>query len=255
MGDDATEQNRLAFSDAATVADYAPVVALSPAEDELFDEFVPPGAAVLDLGVGTGRTTPRLARDASRYVGLDIAEPMVEAARRLHPGHDLRVGDASDLSAFGDDEFDVVVFSYNGIDYLHPDSARRTCLAEVARVVRPGGAFVFSTHDPRCLLRPPTRPLTARSVAVAGYQTARRLTERLPSTALRRGEGYVVDKVRGGLVTHMATPDRVRAEVEPAGFLHRRTLAAQHPAEGRWTTGWWYYAFERASAPDAATSA
>jgi SAM-dependent methyltransferase len=243
---DANEHNRQAFSTPETVGDYARQTGLSAAERHLVERFVPAGSAVLDLGVGTGRTTPELSRSAARYVGVDVSEAMVARARELHPDADLRVGDAADLGEFGDGEFDAVVFSWNGLDYLHPASRRHACLDEVSRVLRAGGHFVFSVHDPRCLLRPPARPLTPRSAAIAAYQTARRVAARALTSAAWRGDGYVVDAVRGGLVTHMAVPAKVVADTEPHGFRHAVTVGADHPAKsGRWSTGWWYYAFER----------
>ena len=54
--------------------------------------------------------------------------------------------DARDLSAFADESFDFVLFSYNGLDCVgHAD--RLQVLAEVHRVVRPGGVFMFSSHN------------------------------------------------------------------------------------------------------------
>lgn len=104
------------------------------------------GAAILDLGVGAGRTTPHLLAISPRYVGLDFSAPMIAQARERFPGVDLRVGDARDLSAFDDGSFGLVMFSYNGIDFVdHADRLR--ILSEVRRVLRPGGAFVFSSHN------------------------------------------------------------------------------------------------------------
>lgn len=99
---------------------------------------------VLDLGIGGGRTTGLLAPAASTYVGLDIAPEMVALARARFPGADLRVGDAAALSGIPDAAFDLVVFSYNGLDAL--DHGRRaSALAAMARAVRPGGRVLFST--------------------------------------------------------------------------------------------------------------
>ena len=99
---------------------------------------------VLDVGVGGGRTTGMLAGRASSYLGLDIAPEMLELARRRHPGVDLRVGDASDLGDLPDDGFDLVVFSYNGLDALDR-AGRKAALGELARVVADDGRVVFST--------------------------------------------------------------------------------------------------------------
>ncbi len=240
------EWNRRVFDDAAVVATYTSTIGLSPAERQLVDDHVPPGASVLDLGVGAGRTTPALTERAGRYVGIDVSPTMIEAARRSFPGVDLRVGDAAELGELADGTFDVVLFSYNGIDYLHPDAARHRCLTEVARVLRPGGRFVYSSHDPRAVLSRPKPRLGSRRYAVAALQTARRMGERLPHRAFWAGDGWLVDRVPPQLLTHMATPRRAVEEAERFGFRHLRTLPGDPEGGGRWSTSWWYYVLQRA---------
>jgi ubiquinone/menaquinone biosynthesis C-methylase UbiE len=72
---------------------------------------------------------------------------MVEACRRRFASLEFLCVDATDLRIFSDRRFDVVVFSFNGIDYIPTDEARARCLLEVARVLRPGGRFIFSSHN------------------------------------------------------------------------------------------------------------
>lgn len=235
------------FDRPEVVAAYAPRQELTPAEAPLFDRRIPAGSSILDLGVGAGRTTAWLVERAGAggsYVGTDVAPRMIEAARRAHPSVDLRVGDAADLGAFEDRCFDVVVFSYNGLDYLAPDEARHRCLREVHRVLRPGGTFVFSTHDPRALLARRSGP-GARPVAVAVAGTVRRLRERALSAAVRRGEGWVFDRAGAGFHTHMAVPSFVRAETEAHGFTVLEVVPGDGGDGGRWSTSWWYYVAER----------
>jgi SAM-dependent methyltransferase len=243
---DASARNRSTFATAEVVASYAELTDLTPCERMVFERHVPRGADVLDLGVGTGRTTPFLAAIARRYVGLDYAASMLEEARRLHPGVDFVAGDAADLSSFISGSFDAVVFPFNGIDYLHPDDARLRCLAEVRRVLRPGGVFVFSTHNPRALLARPKEGRALRRFGVGAYMTLRRMARLFPTTAFRRGEGYVLDPVHGGLVTHAATQRHVISETAAAGFGHRESLGSDYPTRsGILWTPWWYYVFTR----------
>lgn len=236
--------NRDRFDAPASVAQYEAMEGLTPCEATLFEHHVAAGSRILDLGVGTGRTTPWLSTRASWYLGIDVAPAMVAAARRLHPGADLRVGDASDLGDLADDGVDVVVFSYNGIDYLD-DGARHRTLDEVRRVLVPGGTFLFSTHNPRCILAevPKTgRPLPQR-IAAAAAMSAGRLRRLAPTRAFRHGEGWVLDPFQGGLQTHMATPDRVATELQAHGFeLVERTNGDQPARPSALRTPWWYYA-------------
>ncbi len=111
-----------------------------------FSIAVPAGSRprLLDIGVGGGRTAALLAPLASRYVGIDYVGEMVERARRNRPGLDFAHGDARDLATFASGSFDVVVFSCNGIDSVDP-AGRAAVMAEAARVLGPGGHFVFST--------------------------------------------------------------------------------------------------------------
>ena len=104
------------------------------------------GGRILDIGVGGGRTAALLAKVAGDYVGIDYTPEMVTLARSNHPKIRFEHMDARDLSAFSNASFDLVVFSYNGIDSV--DSAGRAAiLGEVSRVLKSGGTFVFSTFN------------------------------------------------------------------------------------------------------------
>jgi SAM-dependent methyltransferase len=104
------------------------------------------GRDVLDIGVGTGRTTPFLAPVARSYVATDYSAPLLAEFRRIHSGADARIADMRDLSAFGDASFDFVFASANVIDAVSHDDRLRT-LGEFRRVLRPGGVVMFSSHN------------------------------------------------------------------------------------------------------------
>jgi trans-aconitate methyltransferase len=82
----------------AVASHYAALNYLTPCEQLLFRTYIKPGMAVLDLGVGGGRTTSYLSRIASRYVGVDYSEAMIHACRRKFLDLDFMLADASDLS-------------------------------------------------------------------------------------------------------------------------------------------------------------
>jgi ubiquinone/menaquinone biosynthesis C-methylase UbiE len=94
----------------------------------------------LDLGCGTGRNLPLYPPEA-RVVGLDPVRPVLGRARRRAPGVPLVRGSAEALP-FRSGVFDTVV---SGLVFCSvPDPARG--LAEVRRVLRPGGRLRMLEH-------------------------------------------------------------------------------------------------------------
>ncbi len=104
------------------------------------------GRDVLDLGVGTGRSSIYLAPLARRYEAIDYSPEMVAATHASMPAVSVRLADMRDLSEFSDESFDFVFGPNNVIDAVGSDGRERT-LAEVSRVLRHGGIFMFSSHN------------------------------------------------------------------------------------------------------------
>jgi SAM-dependent methyltransferase len=266
---DPSGANRKFFSSGTVVSFYSTYSELTAAERSIFDEFVEPGSKILDVGVGGGRTTPYLAAKACRYVGIDCSPEMIEACQRKFSGHDFRIMDASDLDAFSNEAFDVVVFSYNGIDSLYPEIERWRCIRECHRVLTSGGIFIFSVHNPRSLfVRPDALLITRRLQGLVGMDGRRaklsrlavrvlfipsvigvavktvlyRLMQRLCRPIWWRGEGYLRDEVNPGTVVHAATPRRVEKELASFGFRMLKVLEGSYPNKGSMlSTGWFYY--------------
>jgi ubiquinone/menaquinone biosynthesis C-methylase UbiE len=96
---------------------------------------------VLEVGCGWGEFAQRVVQELGlELVAIDQSERMVELARER--GVDTRVGDVQELP-FADGEFDVSVA--NWMLYHVPDLDRG--LAELARVLRPGGRLVATTNS------------------------------------------------------------------------------------------------------------
>jgi SAM-dependent methyltransferase len=102
---------------------------------------VPDGGTLLDLGCGTGRDLPVLARDGIRVIGVDIALPMLRRARRRHAA--LLCADLTRLplrDAVADAVWCVAA-------WVHvPQRELPSAAAELARVLRPGGHAVVGVQ-------------------------------------------------------------------------------------------------------------
>ncbi len=104
------------------------------------------GKKVLDLGCGGGRTSGFLRDMGGEVVGMDISHRLIAAAQSRFQGIDFHVGDAASLP-YPDNRFDYVLFSFNGMGCLYPIAARKKCIGEIKRVLRPGGVFIVSFHN------------------------------------------------------------------------------------------------------------
>ncbi|WP_324716786.1 methyltransferase domain-containing protein [Carboxydochorda subterranea] len=107
-----------------------------------------PGERALDVATGGGHTAFRLANHVAEVIGLDLTEAMrdpFERTAREHGLHNVRfhVGDAEHLP-FEDGAFDVVVSRRAP----HHFADIRRALAEMTRVLRPGGRLGIADMSP-----------------------------------------------------------------------------------------------------------
>jgi len=154
---------------------------------------------------------------------------------------------------FQDASFDAMVFSFNGIDHLPDDATRTRGLREAARILRPGGRLVFSSHNAGQLFvwpqlrsaglwRTPWRIVRAvvRSLVVAARTVF--------SGVYFRGEGYVDDPVHGGVRIYASTPLTMAPQLLAAGFDIMEIVRG--PERGTpldCMASWHYYVCERRS--------
>ena len=182
------------------------------------------GRDVLDLGCAGGFMAEALAERGARVTGIDPAADAIAAARDHAAGrHDIRydvgVGEAL---PYVDGSYDAVVC----VDVLEHVESLPKVLSEVARVLRPGGMFLFDTinrnllarlvtitfaedvlrilpkgtHDPAKFIRP--RELT--DALVAWGLTPGPMTGLGPRGIDRRGD-FVFGRLPGTLVIYMGT--------------------------------------------------
>jgi len=212
---------------------------------EAFDRLsLPADAPVLELGPGAGRVAVELARRGHRVVCADPAEPMLRntetRARADEVGDRIEtvVADAHALP-FPDDGFAAVV-AVGVLPWLEQPEA---ALAEIGRVLRPGGAVVL-TSDNRArltfVLDPRLNPLAVDVAKRADAVMVRRLgvrSRRRRETLPRRYDNAAVDRMlaAAGLVKRSGSSlgfgpfSLMRRSALPAGWavpVHERLQRA-----------------------------
>ena len=109
------------------------------------------GGPVLELGVGTGRLALPLADRGLAVTGLDASPAMLERLR-AKPGADRLTLVECDMAApvpeMADGSFAVVLVGFNTFFNLTTADAQASCVAAVARLLRPGGRFVVEAFVP-----------------------------------------------------------------------------------------------------------
>ena len=103
------------------------------------------GMEILDAGCGSGPLMEALRGKDAVVSGFDLSPAMVELARqRLGEDADVRVADLGAPLPYPDDTFDLVVASLS----LHYVKDWASALAELRRVLKPGGRLIVSIIHP-----------------------------------------------------------------------------------------------------------
>jgi SAM-dependent methyltransferase len=194
------------------VSEYKREDGLRPLELKLVEQFFPPPpCSVLDVACGAGRTTMGFARKQYRVVGIDISDLLLREALRRYPSLIFHRMDATKL-AYRDQSFDAAMFSYNGIDCIYPVSGRVEAMREVFRVIRPGGIFVFSSHNLIGSI------FSGGYVYLAGYWNAAKLLSQQIGNPVAR-KWYIRYEDQGGAqFLYSAPPEYTVRQLGSVGF-------------------------------------
>jgi len=136
--------------------------------------------AVLELGCGTGSDAARLAGEGYSVTAVDLSgEAIGQAQARFGSLARFLVGDMTLRLPFPDGSFDAVMS--NVAAHMFPDDVTRTVFAQVGRLVRAGGLFVFHVNSledrPLRARRLPARELEPDYVAEESGQTVHFFSE------------------------------------------------------------------------------
>jgi SAM-dependent methyltransferase len=254
--------NRRAWSDSSTVRSFRQREGWTDPGERAAVESVRADATdqpILDLGVGAGRTIPLVLPMSRDYVGLDYTAELVRACRDKYPHVRVVHGDARDLSRFADESFQLVMFSFNGIDAVCPPD-RVVILREIRRVLRPGGALLFSTHNRNGpghgeglsfgveRTRNPVK-LAARVVLAMAHAAQSVRNYRTYSKLVHEGDGYSVRNAAAhhhGILVHYITLQSQLEQLEANGFRPQPLVWAS--SDGRRllpeddnSDAWWFH--------------
>ncbi|WP_018124511.1 class I SAM-dependent methyltransferase [Desulfovibrio oxyclinae] len=148
---------------------------------------LPQGGGLLDVCCGTGMFAAMARERGFSVCGLDRSAPMLAVARRKRPGLPLVRADASAMP-FGGEQFHLATVTFA----LHekPQFVREAILAEILRVLRPGGTILLADY---CHPHGASRPAAAAAGLVerlAGAEHHRNYAD-----WMRRGaaEGFLDD--------------------------------------------------------------
>lgn len=212
------------------------------AERRLLGELLRPGWRVLDIGCGTGRIARAMCRMGAVVDACDLSVDAIDEFKRdAREGEiSVHVADARSLP-FQDGEFDLVIFGFNGLDFLHPETERSTCVREMARVLKDPGVCIISSHNP-----------LGEVMSPRGVRSLRSWKNRLHQIA-SGGIFRQYHRNHQGLMLYHALPGRIIRHVEESAPLRFERMMDK---DGKCTnqllltffSPWPYYVFRKSQA-------
>lgn len=189
---------------------------------------------ILEFGCGAAQWSIGLARLGARPVGMDLSERQLQHASRLmaQAGVDFPLVHASaEAVPLPDASFDTVFCDHGAMTFADPYRA----VPEAARLLRPGGRFVFSHHSPIETICWPVGADEVGEKLALDYFGMHRIDDgdetifNLPYgewIRLFRANGFVIED----LIEPQVRPDAASSYVSDAALAWGR----RWPAEGIW---------------------
>lgn len=213
------EVNRsLAFLGGVKV-DYFTKVKAEYLVDLLSEHFDDPGdVSLLDIGCGTGTLHPLIVDRLRAVSGTDVSAASIAEAARLSPAVNYRAYDGERLP-YDDGSFDAAV----AVCVMHhvPLTQWPAFVAELKRILRPGGLGLVFEHNPR-------NPLTRRVVSNCEFDADAVLLSQHTTRALLTSAGFA-DVSSRAILSLPSFGKATRALDRASGIA---TLGAQYFARG-----------------------
>jgi SAM-dependent methyltransferase len=183
------------------------------------------GRRVLEVGCGSAPCARWLAGQGAQVVGLDLSAGMlrqaVNAARETGICVPLVQADATRLP-FGDHSFDLACSAFGAVPFVADSAA---VMREVARVLRPGGRWVFAVNHPMRWIFPD-------DPGEAGLTVTQSYFDRTPYVEVDgRGQPTYVEH-------HRTLGDRIR-EIVAAGLTLEDLIEPEWPPDLNRNWGQW----------------
>jgi SAM-dependent methyltransferase len=186
------------------------------------------GARLLEIGAGAAQCSRYAARQGASVVATDISGGMLRRGAELNRRFTIESGltvplvqcDATSLP-FADSSFDTVFTSYGAVPFVADSAA---LMAQAARVLRPGGRFIFSTTHPIRWALPDDPGYPGLTVTSSYF-------DRTPYVELESGTATYVEH-------HRTLGDRVR-ELTAAGLRLIDLVEPEWPDENQQVWGGW----------------
>ncbi len=181
---------------------------------------------VLEIGCGASQCSRWVLRHGGRPVGIDVSLRQLQHSRRIDEEHGVTVPVLCASAAgmpFAPKSFDVVFSAFGALQFVADHEA---LVADVARVLRPGGVFAFSvTH--------PTRWMFPDDPGEEGLVASQSYWDRTPYVEVddRTGETRYVEH-------HRTIGDWVRA-LSGCGFVLTALHEPEWPEQHDRTWGGW----------------